>query len=108
MSEFNRKCGNVLTDGATGAAAGGSIGAAIGALGGPVTSGFGATVGGAIGSLAGMFSDQQVRIVVELSVRKEGEPMSCKCRICPMRLLCMISDSKLCKQEDYDRSCEID
>lgn len=39
MSDFKDKCGDVLTGGATGAAAKGSIGAAIGILGGPVTSG---------------------------------------------------------------------
>ena len=58
MSEFNRKCGNVLTGGATGAAAGGSITAAIAVLGGPVTSGLGATFGGAFGCIAGLCSDQ--------------------------------------------------
>ena len=57
MSDFKDKCGDVLTGGATGAAAGGSIGAAIGALGGPVTSALGATIGGAIGAVAGLFSD---------------------------------------------------
>ena len=57
MSEFNRKCGNVLTGGATGAAAGGSITAAIAVLGGPVTSGLGATFGGAFGCIAGLCSD---------------------------------------------------
>lgn len=59
MSDFQKKCGDVLTGSATGASVGGSIGAAIGALGGPVTAGLGATIGGAIGCIAGIFADQQ-------------------------------------------------
>ena len=91
MSDFKEKCGDVLTGGATGAAAGGSIGAAIGALGGPVTSALGAKVGGAIGSLAGLFSDQLEK--------NEVKKMTRCCRDCSMKLICWITGGNNCKQK---------